>query len=182
MFTHKVNAACNNALFSRWRILAMSKIHPSIASLYAAAKLRGHESPAMVARALNISAQRLQNWEERGISKEGALAAQKLYGADANALLDGEFKPPAPRASATDDEAGNLRRQVESLTVVLASLVGITAKHRPLEGEELVRLIRGNQSLDLAQHDLVADILDLAGPPKGASAKPTARARKRSPS
>jgi|GEM_PF-3517107 hypothetical protein len=83
---------------------------------------------------------------------------------------------------APEDEMRMLQRQVESLTVVLASLVGITAKHRPLEGEELARLIRGNQSLDLARHDLVADILDLIGPPKKESTRPTARARKRSAS
>lgn len=75
-----------------------------------------------------------------------------------------------------------LQRQIESLTVVLASLVAITAKHRPLEGEELARLIRENQSLDLAHHDLAADILDLIGPARAGSAKPAVRARKRSAS
>lgn len=89
---------------------------------------------------------------------------------------------PQHEVVAPEDDVRALRRQVESLTVVLASLVGITAKHRPLEGEELARLIRGNQSLDLARHDLVADILDLIGPPKKESAKPTSRARKRSAS
>jgi len=88
------------------------------------------------------------------------------------------------REKRTDPEiqVADLQRQVDSLTVVLASLVSITAKHRPLEGEELARLIRGNQSLDLARHDLVADILDLIGPPKKESTRPTARARKRSAS
>ena len=89
---------------------------------------------------------------------------------------------PQHEVVAPEDDIRALRRQVESLTVVLASLVGITARHRPLEGDELARLIRGNQSLDLSRHDLVADILDLIGPPKKESAKPTARARKRSAS
>ncbi|WP_156804281.1 hypothetical protein [Rhodanobacter fulvus] len=85
-------------------------------------------------------------------------------------------------ATTPDTEVGALQRQIESLTVVLASLVAITAKHRPLEAEEIARLIRENQSLDLAHHDLAADILDLIGPAKAGSAKPAVRARKRSAS
>lgn len=158
-----------------------SKIHPSIVSLYAAARLRGDTSPALVARALNMSAQRLQNWEERGISKEGALAAQRLYAADANALLEGKFRPMATKSTApgsSTEDADPLRLQVESLTVILSTLIGVTAKHRPLEGEELARRIRGNRSLDLSRHELAAKMLDLLDPEPKASAKPTARARK----
>jgi len=91
---------------------------------------------------------------------------------------------PTMREKRTDPEAqiAELQRQVESLAMVLASLVGVTAKHRPLEGEELARVIKGNQSLDFVRHDLVVDILDLIEPPKKSSATPTARVRKRSAS
>ena len=89
----------------------MTQIHPSVAGLYEAARLRGHDAPAVVARALNVSAQRLQNWEERGISKEGALAAQRLYGADANELLEGRFKPMATKSRDRIEDPASAPRQ-----------------------------------------------------------------------
>lgn len=182
MFSTPVNIACNNILFSQRRILFMNKIHPSVANLYeAAASLRRHDSPAAVARALNVSPQRLQNWEERGISKEGALLAQNVYGVDANELRRGTYKPGTKRAAgAPGGELGELKSQVESLTVVLGAIVSVTAKHRPLEAGEIAQMIRGSQSLDLARHDLVADILALI--PNAGSARSAARDRKRSAS
>lgn len=41
---------------------------------------------AAVARAMNQSQQTVKNWEKRGISKEGALLAQEIWGCDANEL------------------------------------------------------------------------------------------------
>lgn len=41
---------------------------------------------AAVARAMNQSQQTVKNWEKRGISKEGALLAQTIWGCDANEL------------------------------------------------------------------------------------------------
>ncbi len=87
---------CNNALFSGPTILTMSDIkqptmHPSVAALYRAALLREDKQPADVARRMNVSPQRLQNWESRGISKQGALQAQKTYDVDATALMAGDM-------------------------------------------------------------------------------------------
>jgi hypothetical protein len=49
---------------------------------------------------LNISPQRICNWQSRGISKEGALMLQSLLGIDALGLLEQELptlvKAPNP--------------------------------------------------------------------------------------
>lgn len=41
-----------------------------------------------IATDLNVSASTVTNWSNRGVSKEGALAAAKIYGADANYILN----------------------------------------------------------------------------------------------
>nr|WP_172624050.1 helix-turn-helix transcriptional regulator [Rhodanobacter glycinis] len=63
------------------------KLHPSCARLYSVAAEIGDDAPAKVSTRLNVSAQVLQNWEGRGVSKDGALQAQAVYGCDANWLL-----------------------------------------------------------------------------------------------
>jgi hypothetical protein len=71
-----------------------------MAALYIAAKDHGDLQPADVARRMNISQQRLKNWDSRGISKEGALAAQEIYGIDGLALMRGDLRRlPAPQGS-----------------------------------------------------------------------------------
>jgi hypothetical protein len=97
MFNATVNTACNNILFSGRTICAMTKTHPSIERLYGIAADHGDRSPASVARRLNVSAQRLGNWETRGISKAGALDAQNCYGTDANWLRTGAGVRTAPQ-------------------------------------------------------------------------------------
>jgi hypothetical protein len=75
----------------------MTKTHPSIERLYAVAAEHGDRSPAAVARRINVSPQRLGNWETRGISKAGALDAQECYGVDANWLRTGSGAKTAPQ-------------------------------------------------------------------------------------
>lgn len=79
-----------------------------------------------------------------------------------------------------ESKISELQSNIDSLTAVLAALIGITAKHRPIEGEELARAIRGNQSLDLVRHNLAADLLSMLDPTDTSPAKSVARARKRS--
>lgn len=43
-------------------------------------------TPSALARELNVSPQTVKNWSARGISKEGAMAAQAKFGCDANSL------------------------------------------------------------------------------------------------
>lgn len=68
----------------------MLYMHDQAKRLYQAARdLKGLEMKADVARLLESSQQKLKNWEERGISSEGLLRAQKLIGCNANWLATG---------------------------------------------------------------------------------------------
>ncbi len=84
----------NNTAFSPETIHGMSEIHPTTQRLYAAAKqLKDVTGQSAVARLLGISPQVMKNWELRGVSEGGALAAQDLIGCNANWLLQGNSKP-----------------------------------------------------------------------------------------
>lgn len=75
MFKHESNTAYNNGLFSSIKINAMNE---EMTRLYAAAKeVAGLRTQAELARHLNVSSQVVKNWETRGISKAGLLAAQE---------------------------------------------------------------------------------------------------------
>ena len=79
----------NNAVFSELTIHGMTKppeMMPSMRRLYDAAGSRDINSPSAVARVLVTTQQRLKNWEKRGISKEGAMKAQAIFGLDSNEL------------------------------------------------------------------------------------------------
>jgi len=68
----------------------MAEIHESVQRLYIAAKeLRDVTGQSAVARLLEVVPQVVKNWEKRGISETGALAAQRILGCNANWLLDG---------------------------------------------------------------------------------------------
>lgn len=59
-------------------------MHKSMERLYKAAKdLKGISSPSNLGRAINASPQTIKNWEKRGVSKEGMLAAQRTIGCSA---------------------------------------------------------------------------------------------------
>lgn len=65
-------------------------MHIQMKRLYQAAKeLRGIETQAELARALNQSSQTVKNWESRGISKAGMLKAQAEIGCSATWLETG---------------------------------------------------------------------------------------------
>ena len=65
----------------------VKKLHPSAARLYKVAADNGDNATAQVARRINVSVQNVQNWETRGVSREGALQAQLAYRCDANWIL-----------------------------------------------------------------------------------------------
>ena len=62
--------------------------HPSMARLYKALENRVGQSD--LARSLGVSPQTVNNWEARGISKDGALDAQRKLGVSAVWLLHDE--------------------------------------------------------------------------------------------
>lgn len=117
------------------------------------------------------------------------LLSSKSFGEKRARRLEQQARMPSfyldreqARQGAKDGDVAELKRQVESLMVVIASLIGVTARHRPLEGEEIAQMIRGNQSLSLSDHDLVADILGMIDGSGSRSTRPAAPARKRSAS
>jgi SOS-response transcriptional repressor LexA len=68
----------------------MFSMQKSADRLYQAAKLmRKIEGQSNLAKLLGQSPQVIKNWESRGVSKAGAIIAQKLIGCDSNWLLSG---------------------------------------------------------------------------------------------
>lgn len=72
---------------------AMSEMHPSMARLYEAAIagkiIKGKYPQAELAHEMNTSSQRIKNWEGRGVSKSGAIDAQKILGISLGWVMDG---------------------------------------------------------------------------------------------
>lgn len=82
------NTLCNTLCLVRPIISGM---HIQMERLYRAAKeLRGIETQAELARALNQSSQTVKNWESRGISKAGMVTAQAEIGVSATWLATGD--------------------------------------------------------------------------------------------
>jgi DNA-binding XRE family transcriptional regulator len=101
MFNENANTTFNNKVFSTAIISGMPPdIHATMARLYQAAKeLRPPiEGQSDLARALNVSPQVVNNWEERGISKDGAITAQQLLGINAVWIRKNEG-PPLKKAA-----------------------------------------------------------------------------------
>lgn len=81
MFKQKSNAAFNNDLFNDQKI---GDMHETMKRLYLAAnELHALEGQSAVARKMNLSPQRLNNWEARGMSKNGMLIAEQTIGCSA---------------------------------------------------------------------------------------------------
>lgn len=82
--------------------MSTSATHPSTERLYTAAAQAPFfdTEPAKIAKRLNTSVQVVQNWKKRGISKEGALEIQRIYGFDPRWILGadgGDGRAPARR-------------------------------------------------------------------------------------
>lgn len=98
MFSLKSNAMFNNAMFNSNKIVVM---HIQMERLYQAAKLlKGVSGQSDLARALNASPQTINNWEERGISKQGMVKAQEVIGCSVTWIETG--KGPMQVSSGTD--------------------------------------------------------------------------------
>lgn len=157
MFNTASNMACNNILFKTGTLNPMPQMHYSMARLYEAAKEKGVIGQSAVARSLNVSPQRVKNWESRGISEQGARLAQSVFGCNANALmtppgLDGKYPihtptPPlsvnerrveyisAPQSDPLTTELLALFKQLDdaSKQEYIAFLKGFVAGRRPHE-------------------------------------------------
>lgn len=96
MFKRESNIAFNNSLFSAEKIDVM---HETMKRLYLAAKeIADTEGQTAVANLLNASPQKVNNWEARGMSKEGMLVAEERIGVSANWLRTGTGNMRAGRS------------------------------------------------------------------------------------
>ncbi len=87
MFKKKANGAFINTSFTSRRIQVM---HDTMTRLYKAAlELRQLTTPTDVAREMRQSQQTINNWERRGMSKQGMLLAQAEFGVSASWLDTG---------------------------------------------------------------------------------------------
>lgn len=65
-------------------------MHPTMKRLYQAAReIKGKEGQSSVARLLDESPQTLNNWEARGMSRQGMMKAEEILGCRANWLATG---------------------------------------------------------------------------------------------
>lgn len=100
MFKVIANNLCNNAAFNCLIITPTLKnnkkerakpMHEQMQRLYEATeKIKSVTGQSAVARLLNVSPQRLTNWEARGMSFEGMIDAELLIGCSAVWLRSGE--------------------------------------------------------------------------------------------
>lgn len=106
MFNVKVKHGVYNNVFNHSTI---SFMQPSMKLLYETAAKKDVNTPSAIARVMGATPQMLKNWESRGISREGAMNAQLLFGLDSNALLALNVKSepePKLRAYKTTEEFG----------------------------------------------------------------------------
>ena len=89
----------------------MKQMHEQMARIYEAARASGMlmsgPEQANLARLLNVAQQNVNNWERRGPSKEGMLAAQNVLGVNATWVMTGEgamFTTSAPAKASTEPE------------------------------------------------------------------------------
>ena len=61
-------------------------MHQSMQRMHIASGMRRKKD---IAEALGVSQSTVTNWGARGVSKEGALEAAKVWGVDANYILEG---------------------------------------------------------------------------------------------
>lgn len=128
MFTLSVNAACNPPEGRGHTVYSM---HDSMKRLLDFARettkgLRAHDRIAgfpQIADRLGVTSAVMTNWKRRGISKEGALDAQRAFGCNAWWLLEGEGSQrtggwPFPRVqqarwdACTDEDRGYIQAEI----------------------------------------------------------------------
>ena len=74
--------------------------HPSMQRLFTATGMQASE----LARALDTSPQNITNWSARGISKNGALLASRIFGLDARQEAQSLHKKPANKKMTTNHQ------------------------------------------------------------------------------
>jgi len=94
----------------------MSSMHESTGRLYAAAAklVPPISGPTELAAALSVSKQSVTNWRSRGVSKEGAIEAQRVLGINLDWVLQGQLPMfiAAAEAPAAQSQSARQQRQI----------------------------------------------------------------------
>lgn len=163
--------------------------HPSIKRLYAVASGIGDNAPAKVARRLNVSAARLNNWEARGISQAGAVIAQGVYGCSAAWIVTGNGERNS-REAAPESQSHDVRLDPEIVSSAHKALKDMYAlKKRVYHEDDVARFLLlydkyAMRKAGVPEAELLGAGLDDIEMPQGASSErndgvPDAGANKR---
>lgn len=95
MCKQDANITFNRPLFTCGTLVAMAELmHPTMQRIYAAATagklIKGQYPQAELARKLNMTSQRVKNWESRGVAQQGAVAVQIKLGINASWIMSGQ--------------------------------------------------------------------------------------------
>lgn len=120
MFSLMSNTMCNNALFNPRKLRGMTndQHHPSFIRLLDASKEHGVTGHAALAKALEQSEQTITNWASRGVSKPGAIKAQKVFGCSVNWVLSGTG-PQQMAESETVEVSPSIAELIKRLSIAL---------------------------------------------------------------
>lgn len=83
----------------------------------------------------------ISNWKSRGISKDGALKASRLFGCSATWLIDGKGDPGKPDARLTEETPTGPDALDAALEVLAKALTEADEERRAFLGHSLSRLV-----------------------------------------
>lgn len=118
MFNLQSNAPFNTIACHSWKI---DDMHESMERLYLAAKtLRGVSGQSAVARALNASPQTVKNWEKRGVSTPGLIAAESAFGCSPVWVKSGDGSMTSSQDVRTSAQSDNERERFTAFYLELS--------------------------------------------------------------
>lgn len=112
-----------------------SKIHPTAARMYEVVREKYDETrPGFVAKLMNVSPQTVNNWEERGVSKEGMILFQDITGCMVSWLATGTGQKYDNRNT---ERAPTLSHGVPVLTWIQAGKFSEVISNPPEDAERI---------------------------------------------
>lgn len=126
-------------------------MHPSTKRLHEVAAQFGHTSPKQIAMALNQSEQTVSNWKTRGVSKDGAIEAEKIYGCSSSYVLSGIKTEAFKRGASIPSLPESLTAGFDYLDAKAACGSGYINNDKPAQ------IARIETSLEFAQ-DLIGSV------------------------
>lgn len=152
----------------------MADMHPSMTRLFEAIALKegAIQTPSELARLLNTSPQRIKNWQDRGISQQGALDAQAKLGISATYVVEGKgetFLFDAEPAAREPDPSQSERQDwvtIGHAVEVLRRYLAIVGRHpKWVANPELLEMafMVVNESEDTVTSNNVIDFTERLG-------------------